>query len=414
MNYDYDAVIVGAGIIGQALALGLGMQGFDVALIEASDEPKLDNLNENEFSSRVSAISSSSQRLLTELGAWQNIARMQEYTKMEVSDQDGFGGISFNKQELLDNINASALVGQQPSLGHIIENNVINDALFQSISNLPNVTCFFNASVKGMDTNYVSANVVLQLPSSSKNSQANEPEFKSLSTKLLVGADGANSRVRGSLGFKYTFNDYDHTAIVFNVQTSNPHNQVAKQVFTPYGPLAFLPLANSHQCSVVFSQQNERAAELMAMDESEFSKLLRVTIDNYYGECKLVTKRSSFPLRMRYAKSWIKPHIVILGDAAHTIHPLAGQGANLGLGDVKYLLDLIKHNPDKFGSYYQLRQFERSRKAEAVKVIATMQGFKELFDGSNPIKRLVRNTGLLVASNASPLKSFFIKQAMGS
>lgn len=409
MTLNFDVIIVGAGIVGQSMALGLGVQGLNVALIDSNASPKLDQkLSSEVFSNRVSAISFSSQNLLERLGVWDTIERKQEYFEMEVSDQDGFGRIRFRKQELINLFPASES-GSTPSLGHIIENNEINKALHKRLLELSNVRCIYQSSISELNTNEHAAFVTLHENSNSTGALNQQ----TLSAKLLIGADGANSKVRERFGFKHTFYDYDHTAIVCNAEIQYEHGKLAKQVFTPYGPLAFLPLPNQHQCSIVFSQQSDRALELVQMSDEEFAKVLQVTINNHYGKCTLLTPKVSFPLRMRYARNWVAPKVALIGDAAHTIHPLAGQGANLGLGDVATMLELIEQSPSKLGSMYQLRKYERSRKSEALKVIATMQGFKTLFDGNNPIKKLVRNSGLALANNASTIKSFFIKQAMG-
>ncbi len=411
MTTDFDVIVVGAGIMGQSMVLGLGIQGFKVAVIDASECPKIEETLSNEvFSNRVSAISFSSQKLLERLGVWDGIERKQEYTDMEVGDQDGFGLIRFSKQELM-NLIPDSESGSTPSLGHIIENNEINKAMYKRLLDLNNVSCFYESTISELNTKESAAFVTFCKNSHSSN--AGTSTQKTLSAKLLIGADGANSAVRDRFGLKHTFYDYDHTAIVCNVDIEREHQKLAKQVFTPFGPLAFLPLSNQKQCSIVFSQQSDRALELMQMSDEDFAKLLQITIDNHYGKCTLRTQRMSFPLRMRYARNWVAPRVALIGDAAHTIHPLAGQGANLGLGDVNSLLDIIEQSPNKLGSLYQLRKYERFRKSEAIKVITTMQGFKTLFDGSNPVKRLLRNSGLAVANNAMPLKSFFIKQAMG-
>lgn len=408
MNKEFDVVIIGAGIVGQALALGLAQQSLLVALIDKGAIPVVAAIESSshdpsDFTSRVSALSVVSQNMLEALGAWQHIQRKQIYTHMEVWDQDGFGHIAFNADEIPQSVfnktsvqNGSAQAGQ--CLGHIIENDQINAALYTAIKEQANIQCFFDTHILSMQASDSSAQVVLE------NGQI-------LQANLLVGADGANSRVREQFAFKQTFWDYDHSAIVANVVTQLPHNNTAKQAFTEFGPLAFLPLAHSHTSSIVFSQQSEQAAALLALPDDEFEQALLVAIDNHYGKVKLVTKRSSFPLRMRYARQWTRAHVALVGDAAHTIHPLAGQGANLGLADAQALLEIVADNPQRFGEATVLRKYERWRKAEAIKVIATMEGFKQLFDGNNPLKKLLRNSGLAAVNKLPLVKQFFIQQA---
>jgi 2-octaprenylphenol hydroxylase len=402
MTKPYDVIIIGAGIVGQTLAIGLGQQALSVALVDAGSPPKQPVIQNNDtahtFTARVSAISSASEALLKRLDVWDKIARMQPYTNMHVWDTDGFGDIAFD-------INSVAgKGGANQALGHIIENDIINAALFEQLKEYANVDSYFNASVSDLHTRENGAHIHV--------SQGDNVSFNA-SAKLLIGADGANSKVRNSFGFTHTFWDYDHHAIVANVSTELPHNETTRQVFTPFGPLAFLPLPDAHQSSIVFSQQSNQARKLMDLNDIEFEKAVQVAIDNHYGKIHLNTQRVSFPLRMRYANKWTCKHVAIMGDAAHTIHPLAGQGANLGLSDADTMLDIIAQYKSSLGEVSMLRKYERCRKAEAIKVIATMEGFKQLFDGQQPLKKLVRNLGLLGANKLPGVKAFFIAQAMG-
>ncbi|MFT5669233.1 MAG: 2-octaprenylphenol hydroxylase [Kangiellaceae bacterium] len=402
MTKAYDIIIVGAGIVGQTLAIGLAKQGLNIALVDAVKEPKQAEVKHSDeapvFNARVSAISSASEALLKGLDVWHKIARMQPYTHMHVWDADGFGDIIFDT-------NSVPSIGKaKEALGHIIENDIINVALFEQLKTYPNVNYYFNARVSDLHTLADGAHAKISLN--------DDTSFNAIA-KLLIGADGANSKVRASFGFTHTFWDYDHHAIVANVTAQFPHNKTARQAFTPFGPLAFLPLPDAHQSSIVFSQQSNQAAKLMALNDRDFEKALQVAINNHYGKVHLNTQRVSFPLRMRYANKWTCKHIAIIGDAAHTIHPLAGQGANLGLADVQTMLDIVCEHKDTLGEVSMLRKYERCRKAEALKVVATMEGFKQLFDGQQPLKKLARNIGLLGASKLPGVKAFFITQAMG-
>jgi 2-octaprenylphenol hydroxylase len=408
---SYDVVVIGGGIVGQSMALGLAQQSYKVCLIDRSAAPKIaptNNGKQAQFSPRVSAISAASQTLLESLGAWQLIGRKQCYSKMHVWDQDGFGDIEFDASEVAKNrINALPLkkesIENNVGLGHIIENDQLTLALHKALSEYENADMLYDTAIANMQSSKQEAQLVLK-------------DNKILTAKLIIGADGANSQVRKAFGFTQTFWDYDHQAIVVNVKTEHPHNNCARQVFTPFGPLAFLPLPDPSQSSIVFSQQSEQAAKLMALNEEDFSKALQVAIDNHYGKVSLLNLRQSFPLRMRYARQWTGTRVALIGDAAHTIHPLAGQGANLGLSDVSCMLDKLadlENTPELLGRQRELRQYERQQKAEAIKVIATMESFKQLFDGNHPIKKLVRNTGLAGANKVGVLKRFFMQQAMG-
>jgi 2-octaprenylphenol hydroxylase len=398
-----DVVIVGAGIVGQTLALALAKTELSILMIDAQSE--LNIAPDQPHSPRVSAISAASQAQFEALGAWSHIERMQAYTHMQVWEQDGFGKIDFDHED----------IGLK-TLGHIIENDQLIAALYNRAQAHSNIEYLLGNKISQL--NYADAQASEH---SDQHYQIQLDSGAMITAKLLVGADGANSYVRNTLGFKHTFWDYDHTAIVANIRTELPHHLCARQVFTPYGPLAFLPLGDASEsdtqlCSIVWSQTTEQAETLIAMDESQFCKALAVAIDMQLGRCELVTERFNYPLRMRYARQWVDDSVALVGDAAHTIHPLAGQGANLGIADAIAFADNIQRSiaaGKVFYSKAQLRKYERQRKAEAQKVIATMEGFKRLFDGNDPIKKLIRNLGLSAADKLNPVKQFFIQQAEG-
>ena len=195
-----------------------------------------------------------------------------------------------------------------------------------------------------------------------------------------------------------------------------PHNHTARQIFTPTGPLAFLPLWDAHHCSIVWSQDEPIAAELLKLSNHAFNKSLTAAFDCTLGLCELVSDRQSYPLKMRYTRQWVANRVAIIGDAAHTIHPLAGQGANLGILDAAALAEqiirLVEQDKD-FGLAKNLRPFERWRKTETVKMVSAMEGFKRLFAGDQPIKKFIRDAGLSLANHSSLTKQKIIQHAMG-
>lgn len=385
-----DVAIVGAGIAGQTLALGLAQADFSVAVIDAA---KLESVPEDAFSPRVSAISKASERIFRNLGAWEHIQRMQAYSAMHVWEDQSFGEIHFSASE-----------NQIDNLGHIIENTVITQALFEAGKLLPNLTVLEEQKIQSL--NQGDGQQLIQLESG-----------EMVMCKLLVGADGGNSFVRKQAKFAVTSWDYDHIAIVANVKTQEAHQLVARQAFTPHGPLAFLPLSDPNTCSIVWSQDTDVAEDLLVLNEEAFCQSLQVALDNQLGKCELITPRFHYPLKMQYAQQWVSDGIVLVGDAAHTIHPLAGQGANLGLLDVASLvqeLTRLKAENKPFHTQKSLRAYERWRKAEAMKVIATMEGFKRMFSGTFAPLKLARGLGLAGANSIQPIKHFFIQQATGS
>ncbi|WP_125561980.1 MULTISPECIES: FAD-dependent monooxygenase [Pseudoalteromonas] len=380
--------IVGGGCVGLALALGLAKHNVSVMVLDAGPEPQ--PLNEA-YAARVSAISLASQSLFESLGVWDAIKaqRATAYRKMSVCDADSFGRIQFNAQQL-------AL----PELGHIIENDAIRYALYQALQQHSQASLMFGSRYQSI--HQTDSDVLITLE-----------QGMPVMAKLLVAADGANSGVRSQFKLPISFWDYDHHAIVATIKTEQPHDATARQVFLPEGPLALLPLSDPHTQSIVWSTAPDHARELMEMDEQSFNKALSAASDLQCGLCSVQGERAVFPLTMRYAQQWLTGKVVLMGDAAHTIHPLAGLGMNLGLKDAAHLIKALSEDSEEFASHRTLREYERSRKLDAQKHIAMMQGLKELFSGSHPLKKLVRGVGLNVVDNLGPIKDLFVQQAIG-
>lgn len=392
----YDVAIVGGGMVGLATAIGLAEANLNVVVIDAGSthavtgEPRL----------RVSAINKASQRLLENLGAWQYLdeARVSPYQKMAVWDKDGMGSIQFDAQSI-----------SEAHLGAIIENDAISFALAKRASELSTLTHLEGQRLEKIAFGEREAWLTLANGSNS--------EIENVSAALVVAADGANSWVREQCRIPLTFWDYGHHAIVATIKTELPHGECARQVFLKDGPLAFLPLFDPHLCSIVWSVPPEQAKDLLALPAAEFSKALTAAFDGKLGLCELVSDREAFPLRMRYARHFARHRLVLAGDAAHTIHPLAGQGVNLGFLDAASIIETVcalKAEAKDIGDYRHLRALERWRKAEAVEMIATMETFKRLFAGSNPLKKAIRDLGLNLVDNVGLLKTVFVQQAMGN
>ncbi|MDF2778541.1 FAD-dependent 2-octaprenylphenol hydroxylase [Pseudescherichia sp.] len=387
-----DVAIVGGGMVGLAVACGLQGSGLRVAVLEQNPPQPLPESAPPAL--RVSAINAASEKLLTRLGVWSSIVanRASCYHGMEVWDKDSFGRIAFDDRSM-----------GYSHLGHIIENDVIHQALWQRAQQCQDVTLMAPAGVQQVAWGENEAFLTLK-------------DGGMLTARLVVGADGANSWLREKADIALTSWDYRHHALVATIRTDEPHEAVARQVFHGDGILAFLPLSDPHLCSIVWSLPPLEAASMQDTTEEAFNQALDMAFDNRLGLCHLESERLVFPLTGRYARQFAAHRLALVGDAAHTIHPLAGQGVNLGFMDAAELVNELKrlHGAGKdIGQHLYLRRYERSRKHSAGVMLASMQGFRELFAGTHPAKKLLRDLGLKLADTLPGVKPQLIRQAMG-
>ena len=386
MKLDYDLIIIGAGHVGLTLACALGASHLKIAVINHV-------IPSNAPDQRVSAMTRASQRIFESLGVWTTIdEHVSAYRHMHVWESAGAASIAFDSAEL-----------DEPNLGYIIENRVIQTALFEKLQAYENIT--FIAPVK-----------LLGLDSSSERQSIQLSDGQSLSCRLVVGADGAQSAVREYAGISMTQSDYGHDAIVTTLRTALPHQKTARQIFLPKGPLAFLPLMEPHTCSIVWSTAPEHAQTLLAMTSDNFKAVLADAFEHRLGAIESVDKRLSFPLRMQHVNQYVKPGLALIGDAAHTIHPLAGQGVNLGLLDAACLAEVLLEALAKkreIGAVSTLRRYERWRKGHNASMIAAMQGFKSLFASQNSLVQQIRRVGLQMTDSLPFVKHIFMRRAMG-
>ncbi|CAK9884305.1 MAG: 2-octaprenylphenol hydroxylase [Candidatus Erwinia impunctatus] len=388
----YDVIISGAGMVGLTIACGLQGSGLKIAVVEQREPEIHDNTMPPAI--RVSAINAASERLLRHLGVWDDIIslRATPYQRMEVRDQDSFASICFDQQSQ-----------GIPYLGHIVENRVIQQVLWQRVQQQSEVTLLCPVAFQQVAFGDNEAFVTLN-------------DGAMISGRLLIAAEGAHSWLRDKADIPLTFWDYEHHALIATVRTELPHLQTARQMFHGDGILAFLPLHDPHLCSIVWSVPPQRAGQLHEMSPERFNQQLAMTFDMQAGLCQLEGDRQIFPLTARYARQFAAHRLALAGDAAHTIHPLAGQGVNLGMMDAAELIGEIKrlHQQGKdIGEHLYLRRYERRRKQSAALMLASMQGFRELFAGHHPVKKLLRDTGMVLANTLPGVKPRLLKQAMG-
>lgn len=401
MTRAYDIIIVGGGMVGATLACGFaeeaessGAVALKIALID-SNEPQL-SWDADSYDMRVSAITRASQRLFKEIGVWESICeqRISPYREMFVWD----GGNNRDSAELHFD---SADMGET-DLGHIIENRVIVNALHQRLKDFSQVDLYCPAQVEQIVFQAETTNIILK-------------DQSTLSAKLLVGADGARSLVRQKADIAVKGWDFDQAALVTTVKTEKYHQDTAWQRFLTTGPLAFLPLTEGYS-SIVWSTSPEEAKRLSQISTDEFAAEIEVAFESKLGKITSVADRAVFPLRLFETLHYVKPRLALVGDAAHTIHPLAGQGVNLGLSDVATLIDVITEalqEKKDIGELKVLRRYERWRRAENRTMIIAMDGLKRLFGSELSVVKELRGLGIKMTNKITPIKNLIMQQAMG-
>lgn len=398
MEHKVDIVIVGAGLVGASMACALLSQPscghLQLALIDPGPEPKV--FSGKDFDPRVVALSHQTQRLLEQWGIWAAIAadRVCPYQSMFVWDGEGTASIRFDSHEL-----------GEDSLGHIVENSVALRALLAVLKAHPQVQI-----LRGRHVEQVEAGEQQKLILDNGDV---------MHAPLVLAADGGNSRIRQLLAMPSREWEYGQDAIVTTVRTQQPHESTAWQRFISTGPLAFLPLRmedDHHYCSIVWSLDKARVPAIMAMDDVQFADALGQAFEYRLGEIEQVADRFSFPLRQRHAVDYVQPGFALVGDAAHTIHPLAGQGVNMGFADIKALADEVERAVRRrlpLNDFSILRRYQRARKAENLSMMALMEGFKRLFGSRVPALHVLRNMGMRQVDSLPAVKQMLARRAMG-
>ena len=388
---EVEVAIVGAGPVGSVLALALARTGIRTALIEARAPAPW---SEKTMDLRVYALARAAQNMLHRLGAWDHIVgtRACAYRVMEVWDAHAFGRVHFDAAEV-----------DEPDLGHIVEGNLLTNTLIERVQATPAIAWLCPAALQRMETGDDDAELVLE-------------GGHRLRAQLVVGADGARSRVRELAGIEVEVSDYGQTAVVAHLRPEQAHAATARQIFRPDGPLALLPLADG-RISMVWSTAPERAEQLLALNADAFGEAVSAAGERALGKLTLAGERASFPLRRLHAAKYVAPRVALVGDAAHVVHPLAGQGMNLGLLDAAALAEVIAdghRNGHDVDDFLVLRRYERWRHTENLAMQAAFGSFKHLFGLDSVPVRTLRGAGMQLFNRAGPAKRLAMRIALGT
>jgi 2-octaprenyl-3-methyl-6-methoxy-1,4-benzoquinol hydroxylase/2-octaprenylphenol hydroxylase len=387
----FDVAVVGAGMVGAALALALAREGFDVAVFEPR-APKLWNA-QDEVDLRVVALAPSSVELFDRLDIWKEIAaaRANAYRRMRVWDALAPGQLAFDAAD-----------EGRAALGWIVENRLIQSVLWQALQREARIALHCPAKVTGTDATDDRRTLTLD-------------DDTSVAARLVVAADGADSVLRGLLGIATRDRDYGQRAVVAHVATERAHESTAWQRFVPGGTIAFLPLADGRS-SIVGSVSQTDAERLLALDDEAFCAELGAAFDFRLGRITATTERASFPLRMKLAERYLAPRFVLIGDAAHAVHPLAGQGVNLGLRDVGELRSVLVEARDAkrdFAAESVLRRYERRRRSDNTLSAHAFDAIQRVFGSDAIPAAALRGVGLSLVDKITPIKRAFARHAEG-
>ncbi len=395
METRADLLIVGAGMVGSALALALRDSGLNILVVDGGPLTVKPFVADAPFEARVSALSIASQRILERLGVWEGIVarRVSPYSDMHVWDGSGTGKVHFSASSVHAEV-----------LGHIVENRVVQDAFVERLH--------------GSEIGLLADARLEQMRHSGDDWLLTLSDGRTLRAPLVVAADGANSTVRRMTGTATREWDYLHHAIVTSVRTAESHRKTAWQRFTDDGPLAFLPLdrEGEHWCSIVWSVTPEQSERLMKLDDERFCRELENAFEGCLGQVISADPRVCVPLRQRHAKRYVAPGLALIGDAAHTIHPLAGQGVNLGFLDAAVLAEVLRgavERGERLADERVLSRYERRRMPHNLTLMAAMEGFERLFQADALPVRLLRNAGLKMVDHSAEAKALFVRQALG-
>ena len=394
MEHDCDIAIVGGGLNGPALALAAAQVGLRVIVLDATSHKPRKNAK---FDGRAYALALASKRLLAAVGVWENVAQDAE-PMLNIRVSDGRAGVGaspffmdFDHAEL-----------EEGPMGYMVEDRHLRYALQAAMQTSPLIEYRLATRVTGQSTG--PEGVTLSLANNQK-----------ITTRLLVGADGRQSGTAARAGITYTGWQYGQTALVCAVEHDRPHGGVAHQFFMPAGPMAVLPLS-ARRSTVVWSEKTDSATVIKTLDDAAFLDVLRPRFGDFLGDIALTGGRFSYPLGMMIAKNYIAPNVALIGDAAHGVHPIAGQGLNAGLRDVAALIQVLseaKKRGEDFASQPVLARYQLWRRFDATALAVATDGFNRLFSNDNPILRLGRDLGMGMVNALPKVRRGILREAAG-
>lgn len=386
-HQTFDVAVIGGGLVGKTAALALTQGGLRVALLAQPCAPLPAGAT---FDSRVYALSSSSQALLERLRVWQalDLSRLGPVYDMRVYG-DAHAELHF-----------SAFQASVPQLAWIVESSLIERALDAALRFQPNLT-WIDSRAQAFDFNADGASVGLA-------------NGNVLEADLVVGADGAHSWVRAQIGSKMNRRDYRQTGVVANFKAEKPHSETAYQWFKDGEIVALLPMPDGH-VSLVWSARTEHAEQLVALDPAQLAAEVERVTGGQFGALECVTPAKGFPLALQTVDRLVAPRVALVGDAAHLIHPLAGQGMNLGLRDVAALAETVagKEAFRDLGDMVLLRRYERARREDIRVLMIATDGLQKLFSVPGPLAKALRNTGMAFVGAQPFIKRWLVSAALG-
>ncbi|MCV2887633.1 FAD-dependent monooxygenase [Ruegeria aquimaris] len=394
MEQRTDILIVGGGLNGPALALALAGNGHSVTIVDALPEPVRADAG---FDGRGYALALASQRLLAAIGVWARVADNAQ-PMLEIKVTDGHAGegpspffLHFDHAEI-----------EEGPMGYMVEDRYLRRALLEAMDAAPSITQLNGVSVVAQEVD--ATGVLVTLSDGSTRRAA-----------LLVGCDGRKSGTAARAGIKRTGWDYGQTALVCAIAHELPHHGIAHQFFMPPGPLAILPLPGNRS-SIVWSERSEAAARINALPESEYLEILRPRFGDFLGEIRLEGARFTYPLNLTVANAFVAERLALVGDAAHGMHPIAGQGLNAGLRDVGALaevLTLARRRGEDIGSLLVLERYQQWRRFDTATLALATDVFNRLFSNDNPILRAGRDLGMGLMGKLPGLRRGFVREAAG-